>query len=96
MTRFPLERNTSSEIPVNLASRARIKNLRVERASPILITRLRTCWVTQVPVGWDVTPAKVDSPGIDLDEEEHVQALEGHGVHTQKIRGQEALRLGCG
>jgi len=40
-------------------------------------------------------PGKVDSPRVDLDEEEHVQALEEHGVHAQEVRGQEALRLGA-
>ena len=39
-----------------------------------------------------MTPA--NSPRVDLDEEEHVQALEEDRVHSQEIRGQQALRLG--
>ena len=41
-----------------LASRSRIKNLTTRPSSSSVIARLRACWVTQLPIGCSVTPAK--------------------------------------
>jgi hypothetical protein len=54
----PVERHTSSNARVNLASRSRIRNLNALASSSSAATRLRACWTTQAPVGCAVTPAR--------------------------------------
>src|SRR6266536_3306867 len=46
MMRTPMAANTESKAAVSLASRSRMRNLRVEAGSPGSISRLRACWVT--------------------------------------------------
>jgi hypothetical protein len=36
----------------------------------------------------------VHPPGGDLDEEQHVDPLEGHGVDREEVTGQDRVRLG--
>jgi hypothetical protein len=58
MTRAPIDLITSSKGPTNFESRSRIKNLTTRPSSSSLAARFRACWVTQVPIGCAVTPAK--------------------------------------
>ena len=58
MMRTPTAANTASKAAVNLASRSRMRNLRVAAGSPGSISRLRACWVTHGPVGLAVMPAR--------------------------------------
>src|ERR1035441_2261526 len=58
MTRAPIEVMTSSKRPTNLVSLSRIKNLTALPSSSSVIARLRACWVTQLPMGCSVTPAR--------------------------------------
>jgi hypothetical protein len=55
---------------------------------------LRACWAVQAPVGWTVTPRIVHRPGLGLHHEQHVHALEQHGVDVQEVAGQDARRPG--
>src|SRR6266511_3038859 len=58
MTSVPVERHTSSNALVNLASRSRIRNLHAVAPSPRPTTMFRACWATHHPVGCGVTPAR--------------------------------------
>jgi hypothetical protein len=53
---------------------------------------LRACWAVQAPVGWTVTPRMCTVPGLDFHHEQHVHALEQHGIDVQEVAGQDA---GC-
>ena len=56
--RRPRERNTSSKLRANFASRSRMRNRTCRPRSPSTSRRLRACWVTQAPSGLAVTPAR--------------------------------------
>jgi len=53
---------------------------------------LRACWLTQAPVGSAATPRPGAPGGVELDEEQHVEMPEEHGVDGQEVRGQDAGR----
>ncbi len=55
-TSAPSERNTSSKLRQNFASRSRIRKQTRRPRSPSISSRLRACWVTQAPSGLAVTP----------------------------------------
>ena len=57
MTCVPFAANTSSNAPVNLLSRSRIKNLNYPVPSPRPMSKLRACWAVQAPSGCAVTPS---------------------------------------
>jgi hypothetical protein len=52
----PSEAKIASKVPVNLASRSRIKNRNRVMWSPRSISRLRAAWLVQAAVGCSVTP----------------------------------------
>ena len=54
---------------------------------------LRACWVTQSATGLAVTPAIRTSRGVVVDEEEHVEPAEQHGVDAEEVARDQALRL---
>ena len=56
------------------------------------MSKLRACWAVQETVGGEAQD--VHAAGPDLYHEEHVQALEEHGVNVQEIAGQDAGCLG--
>ena len=58
MIRMPSATKTASKEKVNLVSRSRIKNLAGDVRSVIPKQKFRACWVTQVQVGYAVTPAR--------------------------------------
>ena len=88
MVLMPSDPKTSSKLEVNLASRSRIQDWTGWGRSASTMLRFRACWVTHVPVGLAVTPATLDPAGVELDEEEHVEALQQHCVHREEIAGQ--------
>ena len=40
-------------------------------------------------------PGDVDSPGGELEEEQHVERLQGDGLDLEEVAGQDACRLGA-
>src|SRR5439155_20662168 len=40
-------------------------------------------------------PGDVDSPGGELEEEQHVERLQGDGLDREEVAGQDACRLGA-
>src|SRR6266571_5041251 len=54
----PSERNTSSKLRQNFASRSWSRKRTCRPRSPSTSCRLRACWVTQALPGWAVTPAR--------------------------------------
>lgn len=55
--------------------------------SPSECMKLRACWVTHTPVGCPGDAEDVDSPGADLEDEEHLDTPKHHGVRqTQPIQ----------
>src|SRR6266516_2569346 len=54
----PSERNASSKLRQNFASRSRSRKRTCRSRSPNTSSKLRACWVTQVLSGWAVTPAR--------------------------------------
>src|SRR5689334_7203036 len=56
-TSMPSAVNTASKTAVNLLSRSRSRNRGPAARWSRPISRFRTCWAVQVPVGWAVTPA---------------------------------------
>jgi hypothetical protein len=56
--RRPSERNPVSNDPAKSAFRSWRRNFRTDNTSPVVIARLRACWVTYAAVGWAVTPAR--------------------------------------
>jgi hypothetical protein len=42
-------------------------------------------------VGGDAS--QLDAPGLQLNEQQHVQPLQEHGVHGQEVAGQDARCL---
>jgi hypothetical protein len=93
ITLIPSELNTSSKLAMNFASRSRIKNLTERPRSTRSPTKLRATWVTKTPVGWSVIPRDVHLASRQLDDKEHVELVEQHGVHREEVRGQHALSL---
>ena len=79
--------------PLNVASRSRTRNRKPAARSPIVITKLRACWVTHCPVGCRGDPEDVDLTRTDLEEEEHIDPAQQHGVHGEQVAGQHRLRL---
>jgi hypothetical protein len=57
-TSAPSDRNTSSKLRVNFASRSRRRKRTCRPWSPSTSMRLRACWATQPPSGLAVTPAR--------------------------------------
>ena len=51
MIRNPTEVRTASKAAVNVVSRSRIKNFTDPARSPRSMSRLRTCWVSHIPLG---------------------------------------------
>jgi hypothetical protein len=83
--------NTSSNALVNLASRSRIRNPTLfSRPS---IARFRACWATPA-IRVPGHPDDPDPPGPDLDQEQHVEGAQEHGLHSQEVTGQDSLSLG--
>ena len=69
----------------------------LDRRSParrVPCERLRACWVTQSATGLAVTPAIRTRRRVVVDEEEHVEPAEQHGVDAEEVAGDQALRLG--
>jgi hypothetical protein len=54
----PSERNTSSKVRQNFASRSRSKKRTRRPRSPSTSSRFRACWATQAPSGLAVTPPR--------------------------------------
>ncbi len=52
-------------------------------------------WVTQAGGGMGRHPAEVDTTGVELDEEQHVQPPQEHRVDAQEVGGQHPRRLGA-
>jgi hypothetical protein len=55
------------------------------------MVRLRACWTTHAPTGLAGDPSHVDPPGVDLDEEEHLEAPKQHRVDGEEVTGQFAV-----
>src|SRR5712691_10568807 len=72
MTRTPSVSNTPSKGPENLASRSRRRNRTPESRSSM--ARFPACWVTRAESGVCGDADHEQSPGRELDEEEHVEA----------------------
>ena len=89
MIPMPSERKTASKLEVNLASRSRISALAGWARSPSVQANWRACWVTQGTPGAGRHPGDVQLPGVVLDEKEHVEPTEEHGVHREEVAGQE-------
>ena len=84
----PSEANTSSKLRQNFVSRSRITKPTRRPRSPRAGGRLRACWATQRP-GVGGRADQVDSPGVQLDEEQHVQAPQPHGVDGEEVTGDD-------
>jgi hypothetical protein len=55
--------------------------------------RLRACWTTQAPDGFEGAPGKVNAPAAELDEEEHVEAAQRDRLDREEVAGEQARRL---
>src|SRR4029453_11313884 len=83
ITLIPSLRNTSSKAAVNLLSRSWIrKRIRSRRS---VKRRLRACWTTQAPDGFEGAPGKVNAPAAELDEEEHVEAAQRDRLDREEV-----------
>jgi hypothetical protein len=59
------------------------------------MSRLRACWVSQAPVGWAGDAEDVHPAGGVLDDEEHVEAVQGDRVEMKQVAGKDAVCLGA-
>ena len=94
MIRTPAAASTASNAAVNLASRSRIKNF---KGRPVFEVHQQVPGLLGHPlsrrVGGD--SGRVHLAGAVLDEEQHVQAAQEHGVDMEEVHGQNRLGLGA-
>ena len=83
--RIPLEVNTVSNSVVNFVSRSRIK--KVEFAARSSRSVIRVAGLLGYPVTGRARRGAqdVDSPGAELDQEEHVDAAQQHRVDMEEV-----------
>src|SRR6266540_3173431 len=91
--RTPSVRNTSSKHPGYFESRSWIRNRTPPRRSSM--ARLRACWVTHAESGWAVTPAMWTRLGRKLDEEQHEERSQHHGLDGEEVGCEDAGCLGA-
>jgi hypothetical protein len=89
--RVPLPEKTLSNSSVNLLSRSRIR-----LHGPLAEVHQKVAGLLGCPgsarMGGDAQD--VHRPGLDLYREQHVQALEQHGVDVQEVAGKDGVCLG--
>jgi hypothetical protein len=56
----------------------------------------RACWVTQSAAGIGGDAGDPDEGGLVVDEEEHTEQPEQHGVDAEEVTGDQGFRLGRG
>jgi len=91
---MPDAANTASKLAVNFVSRSRTKNRNLSARSPTAYMRLRACWVTQSPRRVPCNSKDVDPACSDLEDEEHVDPTQQHGVDGEEVTRQHRRRLG--
>jgi hypothetical protein len=84
----PSAQNTSSKLRANLASRSQHK------AQPLSLFAEHLQQVAGLlgdpqTVGVGGHPGQVDPSGVQLDEEQHVQPLQPHGVDSEEVAGED-------
>src|SRR6266536_362396 len=89
----PSVRNTSSKHPGYFESRSWIRNRTPPRRSSM--ARLRACWVTHAESGWAVTPAMWTRLGRKLDEEQHEERSQHHGLDEAPMSSGDHLLHRC-
>src|SRR5215218_7719467 len=88
ITRMPSVRKTSSKVWLNFASRSWTRN-RNGCSSANRMIRLRACWATQRPSGFDV----LDPSRRERDEEQDVDPLQKGRLDGEEVAGEHARGL---
>jgi hypothetical protein len=91
MMRMSAPAKTPSKAVVNLLSRSRIRNRNRSARSPRFMSRLRACWVAQVPVGWGGDPGEVHVAAVVLDHEQDVETAQEDGVDVGEVDGEDGV-----
>ena len=88
MMRILSVRKTSSKLAVNLASRSRTRNRTA--TSPLGEHHGQVAGLLDHPLSGGIggDPAHVDPSGVELNEEEHVEATQQHRIDGEEVAGQ--------
>lgn len=82
------------EAGVYLLSRSRITDRSVSITLPRSIARFRACWATPRSCRVGRYPGDVEPPGPVLDEDQHIQPTQQHGIDVQEIVSQPGFWTG--